>query len=194
MRVRRRQLARLPLFRQHRVRRATACRPLPRPASLEFSPARPAMAPPTTPGGKRPRQIVPGPKTITPKPAKSTTGSVPSISNPGSGPRSPSPARRTTAKTPTKPTAKTPTKPTATPTPVPKTVPAKTTGVSTSPAAPNGLGQVSTDLGRWRPRSAYGTWAFVAGTALAAVGGGIVGARRRRRSVTLSHRGQNNAR
>ena len=46
--------------------------------------------------------------------------------------------------------------------------------------APNGLGQIGTDLGRWTGTSGALAWGMWAGVAVAAGGAGLVGARRRR--------------
>jgi uncharacterized repeat protein (TIGR01451 family) len=78
-----------------------------------------------------------------------------------------------------------------------KTTSAKAAGSSSSAAATapaaNGLGRISTDLGRWTPRKECWTWAVAAGMAAAAAGTGVMGARRRRRLAHLNNKGRRNA-
>ena len=55
------------------------------------------------------------------------------------------------------------------------------TSASTTTLAPNGLGQIATDLGRWTRNSELGAWALVAGMGLAVGGAALLKVRRRRR-------------
>jgi hypothetical protein len=58
--------------------------------------------------------------------------------------------------------------------------PPASTAAAEPQLAPNGLGQISTDLGRWTGASGPMAWAVWAGIGVAAGGAGLIGARRRR--------------
>jgi LPXTG-motif cell wall-anchored protein len=66
-----------------------------------------------------------------------------------------------------------------------------TTAGSTTTLAPNGLGQIATDLGRWTRSNGPGAWALTAGAGAALGAAGLLTRRRRRR--TSVHAGDGNS-
>jgi uncharacterized repeat protein (TIGR01451 family) len=76
--------------------------------------------------------------------------------------------------------ATTPGSSTTTSTTSPPSASASASAASQTPLAPNGLGQIGTDLGRWAGTSGVLAWAVFAVVGLAAGGAGLIGGLRRR--------------